>query len=406
MWGLWINNGLQPSCFKVLEILYLNQLIFTSAPKITLLMKKFYFFIAACFAILLFVSANRSTNPYNLKVGTPEIKSINALAFGPEGILFIGDTKSAAVFAVDVKDKTAVEKGAAVDIKNIDQKIAAALGTEAKNINIRDIAVNPVSKKIYFAVQSADGSSVLLTLEGNDVKSVSLKEVPFSTVSIANAPAEDQKDRGGRPIREQVISDLVFADGAVMVSGLSNQEFSSTFRRIPFPFTSKQDQSSLEIYHAAHGRYETNAPIRTFTTAELNGKKYLVASYTCTPLVLFPMDELQAGKHVKGRTVGEFGAGNSPIDMVTIKKGDEQFLVMANSNRPVMRVNFKNIETYQGSLTEPIKESFHTAGVDMVTLPVVNVLQLDKLDDGNLIVLQRRANGDLDLWTAPANRWF
>ncbi len=369
-------------------------------------MKKVYFLLAACSAILLLVSANRSTNPYNLKVGTPEIKSINALAFGPDGVLFIGDSKSAAIFAVDTKDKTPVEKATAVEIKNIDQKIAAALGTDAKNISIRDIAVNPISKKVYFAVLSTDGTSVLLSLDGNNVQAVSLKEVPFSTVSIANAPAEDQKDRGGRPIREQVISDLVFADGAVMVSGLSNQEFSSTFRRIPFPFTSKQDQSSLEIYHAAHGRYETNAPIRTFTTAELNGKKYLVASYTCTPLVLFPMDELQAGKHVKGRTVGEFGAGNSPIDMVSIKKGDDVFLVMANSNRPIMRVKYKNIESYAGSLTEPIKESFATAGVDMVTLPVVNVLQMDKLDEGNLLLLQRRSNGDLDLWTAPAARWF
>ena len=369
-------------------------------------MKKFYFLIAACSAILLLVSANRSSNPYNLKVGTPEIKSINTLAFGPDGILFIGDSKSAAVFAVDTKDKTLVEKVTAVEIKNIDQKIAAALGTEAKNISIRDIAVNPLSKKIYFAVQSADGTSVLLSLDGTNIQSVSLKEVPFSTVSIANAPAEDQKDRGGRPLRDQVISDLVFADGAVMVSGLSSQEFSSSFRRIPFPFANKQDQSSLEIYHAAHGRYETNAPIRTFTTAQLNGKKYLVASYTCTPLVLFPMDELQAGKHVKGRTVAEFGAGNSPIDMISMKKGEEQFLVMANSNRPVMRVKYKSIETYAGSLTEPIKESFATAGVEMTTLPVVNVLQMDKLDDGNVLLLQRRSNGDLDLWTAPASRWL
>jgi hypothetical protein len=38
----------------------------------------------------------------------------------------------------------------------------------------------------------------------------------------------------------------------------------------------------LEIYHAAHGQYETYAPIKTITTAELNGKKYLVASFTCT----------------------------------------------------------------------------------------------------------------------------
>jgi hypothetical protein len=370
-------------------------------------MKKLYYFIAACTSFVLLIAATRSTgNPYGLKKGTPAVQSISALAFGPDGILFIGDSKSATVFAIDTKDKTVVEKAAAIEIKNIDQKIAAVLGTEAKNIRIQDIAVNPLSKKIYCAVQSSDGTPILFTIEGDKIQAVSLKEILYSNISIANVPAEDAKDRGGRPLREQVISDLNYADGSVMLSGISNQEFGSTFRKIAFPFTDKQEQASLEIYHAAHGRFETNAPIRTFTTAELNGKKYLVASYTCTPLVLFPLDELKSGSHVKGRTVGEFGAGNSPIDMITLKKDGSSYLFMANSNRPVMRVKYKNIETYEGSLTTQVKESYETAGVDFVALPVVNVLQMDKLDDTQVIVLQRKTNGDLDLWTAKSDRWL
>jgi hypothetical protein len=370
-------------------------------------MKKLYYSMLACAAFVLLIAANRSdNNPYGLKKGTPSIQSISALAFGPDGILFIGDSTSASIFAIDTKDKTLVEKATAVEIRNVDQKIAAALGTEARNIRIQDIAVNPISKKIYCAIQNSDGTSVLLTLEAGKVNAVSLKEIMYSNISIANVPGEDAKDRGGRPLREQVISDLGYSDGSVMVSGLSNQEFGSTFRRISFPFVDRQEQASLEIYHAAHGRYETNAPIRTFTTAELNGKKYLVASYTCTPLVIFPLDELKPGTHVKGRTVAEFGAGNSPIDMVTLKKNGSTFLFMANTNRPVMRVNYKNIEAYEGSLTEPIKESYKTAGVDFVNLPAVNVLQMDKLDDNQVIVLQRRSNGDLDLWTANGDRWM
>ena len=231
-------------------------------------MKKLYYAIAACAAFTILVAANRSTlNPYGLKRGTPAVQSINALAFGPDGILFIGDSKSATVFAIDTKDKTVVEKSAAVEIKTVDQKIAAVLGTDAKNIRIQDIAVNPLSKKIYCAVQTADGTPVLLTLEANKISAVSLKDILYSNISIANVPGEDAKDRGGRPLREQVISDLSYADGSVMLSGISNQEFGSTFRKIAFPFNDKQEQASLEIYHAAHGRYETNAPIRTFTPA-------------------------------------------------------------------------------------------------------------------------------------------
>jgi hypothetical protein len=369
--------------------------------------KQTYFLLGAgLLAIMVLVSADRfAANPYGLKNGTPDVRSISALSFGPDGILFIGDSKSANIFAVDTKDKTAVAKAQAIELKNVDQKIAALLGTQAQNITIQDIAVNPISKKIYCAVQSADGTPVLLTIEGEKIQPVSLKDIAYSSISISNAPAEDAKDQRGRALRVWAISDMDFVDGKVMVSGLSNQEFSSTFRSIPFPFANKQDQASLEIYHAAHGKYETHAPIKTFTTAQLNGKKYLVASYTCTPLVLFPLEDLKPGKHVKGRTVAEFGAGNSPLDIVTMKNGDETFLLMANSSRPVMRVNYKSIEAYQGTLTEPVKESFATAGVDFITWPAVNVLQMDKLDDTQVLMLQRKPNGDLDLWTAN-ERWF
>jgi hypothetical protein len=370
-------------------------------------MKQTYYLIAVGLISIIVLASLKSpvNNPYGFENGTPAIQSISALSFGPDGILFIGDSKSAAVFAVDTKDNTLSEKGQALEMKNVDQKIAALLGTQAQNIAIQDLAVNPVSKKIYCAIQNSEGTPVLLTIEGDKILPVSLKNVSYSKVSINNAPAEDAKDQRGRPTRVWTISDMNFADGKVMVSGLSNQEFSSTFRMIPFPFTDKQEQASLEIYHAAHGRYETFAPIKTFTTALLNGKKYLVASYTCTPLVLFPMDELKPGTHVKGRTVGEFGAGNSPLDIITMKKGDETFLLMANSARPVMRVKYKSLETYAGSLIEPVKESYATAGVDFVTLPTVNVVQLDKLDDTQVVVLQRKVNGDLDLWTG-SDRWY
>ncbi|WP_093823567.1 hypothetical protein [Spirosoma endophyticum] len=365
-------------------------------------MKKTYSVLAVAFAglVLLATTTRSPKNEYGFVTGTPGIKSINAMTFGPAGVLFIGDGKSATVFAVDTKDAGLVEKPNPVEIKNIDQKIAALLGTEVSNITIQDMAVNPVSKNVYCAVQHSDGTPVLLKIEGDKITNVSLKEIPFSTIALSNAPAEDAKGQRGESLRIASISDMGFADGKVMVSGLSNQEFGSTFRSIPFPFTNVQDQASLEIYHAAHGKYETMAPIKTFTTTDIKGKKYLVASYTCTPLVLFPLDELKAGSHVKGRTVAEMGSGNQPIDMVTMKKGDESYLMMANSSRPVFKVKYKNIEAYQGSLTTPVVENYATAGVDFVSLPVTNVIQLDKLDDSRMVLLQRRSNGNLDLWTS------
>jgi hypothetical protein len=365
-------------------------------------MKKLYYSLAIFAAVVATIAGTNRRDALRdgFVNGTADVKSISALAFGPDGVLFIGDSKSASVFALDTKDNQKADKATTFDVKKFDQKVAGALGTTVENITIQDLVVNPISKKIYCGIQLADGTPVLLKVEGETITNVPLKDVSYSVVAITNAPAEDAKDQRGRPLRVSSISDVAFADGKLLVTGLSNQQFSSTFRSIPFPFTKQQDQSSLEIYHAAHKQYETFAPIRTFTTATISGKKYLVASYTCTPLVLFPLEDLKPGVHVKGRTVAEMGSGNSPIDMITVSKGGESFLIMSNSSRPVFKVKYKSIEDFQGSLTTPVEESFATAGVDFISLPVTNVLQLDKLDDSQFVVLQRKANGDLDLWTA------
>lgn len=198
-------------------------------------------------------------------------------------------------------------------------------------------------------------------------------------------------------MRVAAISDIAFADGKLMLSGISNQEFASTFRVIPYPFNTKQESSSLEIYHAAHGRFETNAPIRTFTTSMINGKNHLVASYTCTPLVVFPLDDLKPGIHVKGRTVAEMGNGNTPVDILTLSDGAEKYLLMANSSRPAAKLKHKDIESFQGSLTEKATSTY--AGVPFEVSSRKNVSQMDKLDDKRVVLIQKSTAGNIDLLT-------
>ena len=77
----------------------------------------------------------------------------------------------------------------------------------------------------------------------------------------------------------------------------------------------------------------------------INTTSILMASYTCTPLVLFPLNELKAGVHAKGRTVAELGAGNSPLDMISYEKEGKKYFLMSNSNRPVMRIKYDEIDT-------------------------------------------------------------
>ncbi|WP_448702423.1 hypothetical protein ACFGVR_08730 [Mucilaginibacter sp. AW1-3] len=364
-------------------------------------MKKTYLFTAAAVVgVLLFAGISRKAGaPYGFTNGTPEIKSMTALTFGPTGVLFIGDSQNAEVFAVETKDTKKANGTISYDVKGIDHKIAEALGTTKENITITDMAVNPVSKKLYISVKSADGTPVLLTLNpANEIKAVSLKDVNYSAVELNDVPAADAKDGRGRPLRISSISDIGFADGKLMVSGLCNKEFSSSFRSISFPFTGKQDdESTLEMYHTSHGRYETTSPIRTFTTAAIDGKNYLVASYTCTPLVLFAMDELKPGVHVKGRTIAEMGNQNTPSDMIWLKENNQNYLVMANSSRPAVKVSYDDIRQFQGSLTQQMPAA---GGASFTKLPYDKVLQLDKLDDSRAVVIQKSATGEVDLWTS------
>jgi len=341
----------------------------------------------------------------NFILGSPDIQSINSLEFGPQGVLFLGDSKGAAVFALDTQDEYDKVLTEDINIEGIDSKIASVLGTTVDKITIQDLAVNPSTKKVYVAVQGADGNFALMSLRGEKFDIVQLGEVSYSKVKINNAIGAETKDRRGRSQRVYAISDMEYSEGKLMITGLSNQEFGSTFRSIPFPFSDLQDQASLEIYHAAHGRYETQSPIKTFTTTDLNGEKYIIASYTCTPLVIFPVADLKSGQHVKGRTVAELGNRNTPLDVITMEKQGKLYLLMANSSRAMMKIGFDEIESFSGSLTEQPKNSSQTAGVDFYAMPYVNIQQLEKLDETHFIVIQRKPNGSLDLFTG-SDKWL
>src|SRR5688572_9674114 len=102
--------------------------------------------IAGAIAVIIAASNRHDSLRDGFVNGTADVKSISALTFGPDGVLFIGDSRSASVFAIDTKDVGKVEKATAVELKKFDQKIAGALGTTVDNITLQDVVVNPISK--------------------------------------------------------------------------------------------------------------------------------------------------------------------------------------------------------------------------------------------------------------------
>jgi len=339
----------------------------------------------------------------NFEIGNPEIASINTMVFGPENILFIGDSKSAQIVAVDLSMHSKVDNSK-VKINLLDKLIADMLGTAIDQIQITDMAVNMENNNIYIAVHHSAGTPLLFRVNGNTLEKVALDNISHSKTVIADPISKEAKDKRGRELRKWAVADIRYDSGKVLLTGLSNKEFASTFRTINFPFNDKQSYGSLEIYHAAHGKYETHAPIKTFLTTSIKGNPSIVAGYTCTPLVVVPMDKIKSGEHHKGRTVAELGNGNTPVDMIEIKNENKRYLLIANSNRPLMKMDFTDLEAYQGGLTTPVTNKGAAAGVAYVNLPYVNVLQLDKLGD-TFLMIQREATGNLAL-KAGSSWWF
>lgn len=340
------------------------------------------------------MSASAADAPALAKKGNPELKSVGPLAFGPAGVLFVGDPKSATLFAIGVAPAATTPAPAEIKLEGIDRTIASVLGTAASEIVINDLAVQPGSSDVYLSVTRGKGPdaqpAVVRVDAAGKVNEVPLDKVEYSSVSLNNAPAADAKDKRGGSLRTESITDLAYSDGRVFVAGLSNEEFASKLRAIPFPFQEATAGTSVEIYHGAHGAFETRSPVRTFVPFDIGGKPYILAAYTCTPLVKFPLSDLKPGEKVRGVTVAELGNRNKPLDLIVYQKDGRSHLLLANSARGVLKVSTDNIDK-QEPITARVPE---TAGLHQETIAnLKGVEQLDKLNDKQAVVLVKTDAG-------------
>src|SRR5258707_14094293 len=103
--------------------------------------------LACPFALALLFSAVAALPGFAVEpvVGDPGIKSIEAIAFGPDGLLLIGDGKGAQVVAVETADLKTI-KWTKTEIANIKDLLSGRLGTTATSIDILKMPVNPTSQ--------------------------------------------------------------------------------------------------------------------------------------------------------------------------------------------------------------------------------------------------------------------
>ncbi|HEV7403113.1 MAG TPA: hypothetical protein VGO11_09315 [Chthoniobacteraceae bacterium] len=332
--------------------------------------------------------------------GDLALKSVGQLAFGADGLLLIAEPGAAAIIAVDTGDTGPVAK-LKESVPNLGELLAAALRTTPDQIQIVDMAPNPVSGKVYLSVRN---------LAAKDVAILSVDAAGAATVlNFAERPhvrVELPKSEAG-PIKN--ISDLAVTDDRVLITGQSNEEFSSKIFSIPLPLSAQSQGTiySAETYHVSHGKWETKAPIQSFIPYDDKGTPCVIGAFACTPIAKFPIANLSSGANVRGTSVVELGSGNRPIDLFSYTKNGKSWVVtntmrfkqpfFGPSKYWGVRVSTEYLtrtapeEINEKAARRDVKEKAGPDGIEIME-SLSGAVHIGKLDDTTMMVL--RENGD------------
>ncbi len=132
---------------------------------------------------------------HRLAIGTPAIRAVGPLAFGPDGVLFVADNVNAAIFALDTRDDTAGSQPVPLNIDALDTRLAAYLGCDRQDVLIKAMTVHPESRNVYLSVMRGMGdvaTPVIIRIgrEGT-LSTLPLEGIPFSQVAIEDAPGPE-----------------------------------------------------------------------------------------------------------------------------------------------------------------------------------------------------------------------
>ena len=347
---------------------------------------------------------------YGMRVAPLQLRSIGVMTFGPDGVLYVADSRAGAVYAIDLGEADHDTSTGGIQVKGVDAQIASLLGVSKDEIRVHDMVASPLSQAVYFSVTKGRGETetpviVRLTKRDKQLSIVSLDMIRHARLELPDAASRDTTMPWEGFPRSFTMTHLAVGNGELYVAGLSNEEFKSTLRRATLPFGKGSVTTHVEIFHTSHNRFETASPIESLLPLTLNGRAIVMASYTCSPLVVFDRDALSGTGVVRGKTVAELGGGNRPFDMVTYRspRDGKQYVMIANSHRTLMRFDLAALAAAP-SMTTAVKQAYQPGGVPYLPVASYGVLELDNYNSRNLVVLERSAlDGSLDLDTVDLN---
>jgi len=376
--------------------------------------------LGSLLALLFFVGCTPEPQPKPPEKPIPEktfAGSIHALAFAPDGTLFVGDAKNGAVFAFPKLETGASSAAAFFNLRSIDSKIAASLGAKLEDIQILDMVIHPKTKNPYLAVRRGSGTDarylVMRVEHTGKIEEIKLETLGFTKAQLQNIPKSDKFLWKKTPVKELSITDIEYYDGHVYVAGIVGDKFTSSLHKLAYPFDAKVKTSAIEMYHTVHNQRETRAPIRALTFSKIDGKPHVIAVYTCTPLVVFPLSDLQDGKKVSGKTIAELGYGNTPLDIMTLKApkqfGSQEladFVLVVNRDQSSQLISLSEVKKAieRPGLSKPV---FPSGGMPFMNVPLSGVLRIKVQNDNFLLTIRRnQSNGRIDILSFLKGAYF
>lgn len=338
--------------------------------------------------------AGESNAPDHLgmRMGGVHLQSAGVMTFGPSDVLFLADSRAGTLYALDVAETGRSTWTGRNLVEDLDLKVAAALGTTRDKVRFGDMARHPKTGSLYFTVtrvgESGAEPAVVRARGPNQIEVIDLGKIRYSSAPVPGSPAPTDTTNWGQPKWRLAMTDLTFVDGELWIAGLSNEQFNSALRRLSFPFDKGGKLTTVEIYHTSHDRWETAAPITAFMPISLDGTPSILAGYGCSPIAIFKRSDLAAGGHRRGRTVAELGGGNRPIDMIRYENKGKEWILVANNNRTLMRLDPQEIARAP-EMTTPVKQAFQPAGVGYLPVASTGVMQIEDFSPEHIAVMHR-----------------
>jgi hypothetical protein len=350
------------------------------------------------------------------EIVSTKLQSISAMAIASDGKLIVADWRAGKLVALTLP-KLEKRKEASFNVLDVSERLAKSYAIDASKIRITATVFHADSQSTLFGIAlgkrvDAPVAIAIMNTQGK-VEKINIDSAVTATQPLDNTPAESSL-WGRQSTRSLLVTDMKFYADELIVAGLTSATFSSTLRRIPYPFKGSGSTTNIEMYHAVHNQIETRAPVRTFNIIDVEGAPTLLAAYTCTPLVTVSLSELKDGRKVRGKTIAELGFGNTPLDVIPFsiehqgQKSD--WVLIANSAKAADLLSLPEVikASKSDGLSTPVKAPFQQhAGVRAIQLPITNLQKVMDQGPQFLLALKRSAElGELQLVSIRKGAFF